>query len=92
MVIADLKKTTDQKMDKTIQAFKADLAKVRQHVADGPVVLDGHILGCHPPPDGILGVAKQVGGDLPLFRREEIKELLRHCPRQLLQQCRAIIG
>jgi len=27
--IADLKKTTDQKMDKTIQAFKADLAKVR---------------------------------------------------------------
>ena len=29
VVIADLKKTTDQKMDKTIQAFKADLAKVR---------------------------------------------------------------
>ena len=27
--IAELKKTTDQKMDKTIQAFKADLAKVR---------------------------------------------------------------
>jgi ribosome recycling factor len=27
--IADLKKTTDQKMDKTIQAFKSDLAKVR---------------------------------------------------------------
>src|SRR5436305_1211539 len=29
MVIADLKKTTEQKMDKTIQAFKADLGKVR---------------------------------------------------------------
>ncbi|HSU77503.1 MAG TPA: ribosome recycling factor, partial [Burkholderiales bacterium] len=29
MQIAELKKTTDQKMDKTIQAFKADLAKVR---------------------------------------------------------------
>ena len=29
MVIADLKKTADQKMDKTIQAFKGDLAKVR---------------------------------------------------------------
>ncbi|MGQ0654865.1 MAG: ribosome recycling factor [Betaproteobacteria bacterium] len=29
MVIADLKKNTDQKMDKTIQAFKTDLAKVR---------------------------------------------------------------
>ena len=27
--IADLKKTTEQKMDKTIQAFKADLGKVR---------------------------------------------------------------
>ena len=27
--LADLKKTTDQKMDKTIQAFKADLGKVR---------------------------------------------------------------
>ena len=29
MVIADLKKSTDQKMDKSVQAFKADLAKVR---------------------------------------------------------------
>jgi ribosome recycling factor len=29
MNIADLRKTTDQKMDKSVQAFKADLAKVR---------------------------------------------------------------
>jgi ribosome recycling factor len=29
MNIADLKKTTEQKMDKSVQAFKADLAKVR---------------------------------------------------------------
>jgi ribosome recycling factor len=29
MVIADLKKTTDQKMDKSVQAFKTDLAKIR---------------------------------------------------------------
>jgi ribosome recycling factor len=29
MVIADLKKTTDQKMDKSVQAFKTDLGKVR---------------------------------------------------------------
>ena len=29
LVIADLKKSTDQKMDKSVQAFKADLAKVR---------------------------------------------------------------
>ena len=29
MVIADLKKTTEQKMDKSLQAFKSDLAKVR---------------------------------------------------------------
>jgi ribosome recycling factor len=29
MVIAELKKTTDQKMDKSVQAFKSDLAKVR---------------------------------------------------------------
>src|SRR3954466_16339011 len=29
MVIPDLKKTTDQKMDKSVQAFKGDLAKVR---------------------------------------------------------------
>ena len=29
MVIAELKKTTDQKMDKSVQAFKADLGKVR---------------------------------------------------------------
>ncbi len=29
MVIADLKKITEQKMDKSVQAFKADLGKVR---------------------------------------------------------------
>src|SRR3954453_5347776 len=29
MGIADVKKTAEQKMDKTIQAFKGDLAKVR---------------------------------------------------------------
>ena len=29
MVIADLKKTTEQKMDKSVEAFKADLGKVR---------------------------------------------------------------
>jgi ribosome recycling factor len=29
MQIADLKKTTEQKMDKSVQAFKADLGKVR---------------------------------------------------------------
>jgi ribosome recycling factor len=29
MQIAELKKTTEQKMDKSLQAFKADLAKVR---------------------------------------------------------------
>jgi len=29
MVIAELKKTTEQKMDKSVQAFKNDLAKVR---------------------------------------------------------------
>jgi ribosome recycling factor len=29
MLIAELKKTTEQKMDKSVQAFKADLAKVR---------------------------------------------------------------
>jgi ribosome recycling factor len=29
MVIAELKKSTDQKMDKSVQGFKADLAKVR---------------------------------------------------------------
>jgi ribosome recycling factor len=29
MIIAELKKTTDQKMDKSVQAFKGDLAKVR---------------------------------------------------------------
>src|SRR5688572_31673195 len=29
MVIAELKKTTDQKMDKSVQSFKGDLSKVR---------------------------------------------------------------
>ena len=29
MIIADLKKSTDQRMDKSLEAFKADLSKVR---------------------------------------------------------------
>jgi ribosome recycling factor len=39
MVIAELKKTTDQKMDKSVQSFKSDLSKVRTGRAH-PGILD----------------------------------------------------
>ena len=57
MVIADLKKTTDQKMDKTIQAFKADLAKVRTGRAH-PGILDHIQVDYYGNPTPLNQVAK----------------------------------
>jgi len=53
MVIADLKKTTEQKMDKTIQAFKGDLGKVRTGRAHSGLLarvtlLDARTIGVAP--------------------------------------------
>jgi len=41
LVIADLKKSTEQKMDKSVQAFKADLGKARElaQAGDNPGTL-----------------------------------------------------
>ena len=55
--IADLKKTTDQKMDKTIQAFKADLAKVRTGRAH-PGILDHIQVDYYGNPTPLNQVAK----------------------------------
>jgi ribosome recycling factor len=59
MVIADLKKTTEQKMDKSIQAFKADLAKVRTGRAHTGI-LDHVMVDYYGTPMPINQVAKVV--------------------------------
>ena len=59
MVIADLKKTTDQKMDKTIQAFKSDLGKVRTGRAHTGI-LDHVTVDYYGTPTPITQVAKIV--------------------------------
>jgi ribosome recycling factor len=57
MAIADLKKTTDQKMDKSVQAFKADLAKVRTGRAHTGI-LDHVMVDYYGTPTPINQVAK----------------------------------
>ena len=59
MVIAELKKTTEQKMDKSIQAFKADLAKVRTGRAHTGI-LDHVMVDYYGTPMPINQVAKVV--------------------------------
>jgi ribosome recycling factor len=57
MNIADLKKTTDQKMDKSVQAFKADLSKVRTGRAHTGI-LDHVTVDYYGTPTPINQVAK----------------------------------
>ncbi len=59
MVIADLKKTTDQKMDKSVQAFKGDLGKVRTGRAHTGL-LDHVKVDYYGTPTPITQVAKVV--------------------------------
>jgi ribosome recycling factor len=59
MVIADLKKTTDQKMDKSVQSFKADLGKVRTGRAHTGL-LDHVRVDYYGTPTPITQVAKIV--------------------------------
>jgi ribosome recycling factor len=57
MNIAELKKTTDQKMDKSVQAFKTDLAKVRTGRAHTGI-LDHVTVDYYGTPTPINQVAK----------------------------------
>ena len=57
MVIADLKKSTEQKMDKSVQAFKADLGKVRTGRAHTGI-LDHVMVDYYGTPTPINQVAK----------------------------------
>jgi ribosome recycling factor len=57
MVIADLKKSTDQKMDKSVQSFKADLAKVRTGRAHTGI-LDHVMVDYYGSPTALNQVAK----------------------------------
>ena len=59
MVIAELKKTTEQKMDKSIQAFKTDLAKVRTGRAHTGI-LDHVMVDYYGTPMPINQLAKVV--------------------------------
>ena len=57
--LAELKKNTDQKMDKTIQAFKSDLAKVRTGRAHSGL-LDHVMVDYYGTPTPIQQVAKII--------------------------------
>jgi ribosome recycling factor len=57
MLIAELKKSTDQKMDKSVQAFKADLAKVRTGRAHTGI-LDHVMVDYYGTPTALNQVAK----------------------------------
>ena len=59
MVIADLKKITEQKMDKSVQAFKADLGKVRTGRAHTGL-LDHILVDYYGTPTALNQVAKVV--------------------------------
>jgi ribosome recycling factor len=59
LVIADLKKQTEQKMDKSIQSFKADLGKVRTGRAHTGL-LDHIMVDYYGSPTPLAGVAKVI--------------------------------
>jgi ribosome recycling factor len=59
LVIADLKKQTEQKMDKSIQAFKADLGKVRTGRAHTGI-LDHVMVDYYGAPTPLAQVAKVI--------------------------------
>ena len=59
LVIADLKKSTEQRMDKSVQAFKGDLAKVRTGRAHSGM-LDHVVVDYYGTPTPINQVAKII--------------------------------
>jgi ribosome recycling factor len=59
MVIADLKKTTEQKMDKTVEGFKGDLGKVRTGRAHSGLV-EHVMVDYYGTPTPINQVAKVI--------------------------------
>jgi ribosome recycling factor len=59
LVIADLKKQTEQKMDKSVQAFKADLGKVRTGRAHTGI-LDHVMVDYYGAPTPLAQVAKVI--------------------------------
>jgi ribosome recycling factor len=59
LVIADLKKSTEQKMDKSVQAFKGDLGKVRTGRAHTGL-LDHVVVDYYGTPTPINQVAKII--------------------------------
>jgi len=59
LVIADLKKQTEQKMDKSIQSFKADLGKVRTGRAHTGI-LDHVMVDYYGAPTPLAQVAKVI--------------------------------
>jgi ribosome recycling factor len=81
MVIADLKKTTEQKMDKSVQAFKADLGKVRTGRAHTGL-LDHIMVDYYGTPTALNQVAKVVLIDGRTIgteeRRKELIKVVKH--------------
>src|SRR5215468_6975212 len=72
-------------------AISADFAQMSKDVVYGPTVLNGNVFGRHPPPNRLLGIAKQIRGYLALLRREQVEQLLGDRRWNFLEQSRAIV-
>ena len=70
----------------------ADLAKVLEHLGDGPVGPDGDVLGRHESADGVLGVGQQVARDLKLLAAERVEDPLGELAGQLFEQLGPLVG
>ena len=80
-MIADLKKNTEQKMDKSVQAFKADLGKVRTGRAHTGL-LDHVTVDYYGTPTPLNQVAKVILHRRAHHRRDAVREEARAGDRE----------
>ncbi len=57
-----------------------------------PVPLDGHVVGRHEAPDGVLWVVEEPRRYVTLSGREEVHEAAGDFARELLEQRSAVVG
>src|SRR6266436_2460229 len=73
---------------KLIERFPvaANFTQVSKDVVYGPTLLDGNVFRGHSSSDRLLGISKQIGGYLALFRREQVEQFLGDRRGQFLEQ------
>ena len=64
---------------------------VVEHLTDGPVLADRHVLRRHQAPDGVLRIAQQGDGDGALSWRQQGEQLPGRFGRQLLEEVGALV-